>query len=129
MQKIGSRGAQCSEPRTFSLTAFVTGQCTATWPAGSIRGSVVQGGLQRSELTEREPDPNKRTNKCNAEAGREGKARRARRERQTTDEKQGKGQEEKSKKHTERRRKRGPGVAAKASQAFCPLHSEKLGQN
>ena len=29
---------------------------------------------ERSELTEREPDPNKRTNKRNAEAGREGKA-------------------------------------------------------
>ena len=35
-----------------------------------------RGRTERSELTEREPDPNKRTNKCNAEAGRKGQAKR-----------------------------------------------------
>ena len=83
--------------------------------------------MWRSELTEREPDPNKRTNKRNAEAGREGKAKgkegrkgEKREEREAnTEEKQGKGQEEKSKKHTRRRRK---GVEpAAASLQRCAL--------
>ena len=79
-----------------------------------------RAGGWRSELTEREPDPNKRTNQRNAEAGREGKAKgkpgakgEKREEREAnTEEKQGKGQEEKSKKHTKRRRKRVEPAAA-----------------
>ena len=41
---------------------------------GQIGGFSVGKVEEESELTERGPDPNKRTNKHNAEAGREGKA-------------------------------------------------------
>ena len=76
------------------------------------RGSFTQA--QRSELTEREPDFNRRMDKRNAEVGRERKAKgkeggkgEKREEREEdTEEKQGKGREEKSEKHTKRRRKR-----------------------
>ena len=84
---------------------------------GTLRGRALKRGgtRERSELTEREPDPNKRTNQRNAEAGREGKAKgkegrkgEKREEREAnTEEKQGKGQEENlSKKHTKRRREK-----------------------
>ena len=69
----------------------------------SCRAVQCSAGQWRSELTQREPDPNKRTNKCNVEAGRDGRAKgkeggkgEKREERGAKTEKQGEGQEETS---------------------------------
>ena len=46
--------------------------CSGQVRARGSSGERTEG--DKSELTEREPDPNKKTNKCSAEVGREGKA-------------------------------------------------------